>query len=53
MKFVHKTGGILVRLRKYINDVLKRFKMEDCNGGETSLKLTMIEEEKPLDPKVN
>jgi len=52
MEFVYTYQGIILHKRKYINEVLNRFSMDQCNGARVlaarNLKLTKALEENVL-----
>ena len=53
MEFVYTNQGIILHKRKYINEVLNIFNMDQCNGtkvpGAGNLKLTEALEEIAID----
>ena len=53
MEFVYTDQGIILHQRKYINEVLNRFNMNQCNGvrvpAARNLKLTEALEEIAVD----
>ncbi|CAJ2653926.1 unnamed protein product [Trifolium pratense] len=53
LEFHYASDGIVLHQRKYIEDVLKRFQMENCKAAETpmdaNLKLSKNEDEQAVD----
>ncbi|XP_017423576.1 uncharacterized mitochondrial protein AtMg00810-like [Vigna angularis] len=53
LEFVQRANGILIHQRRYVNEVLKRFNMLNCNNTVVpimvNLKLSNLEEERKVD----
>ncbi|WVZ00786.1 hypothetical protein V8G54_026855 [Vigna mungo] len=53
MEFTHTTAGLMMHQKKYVKDLLERFKMTQCkairNPVEVNVKLRLDEDEKSMD----
>lgn len=53
LEFVQRTDGVLIHQRRYINEVLKRFNMLNCNNTvvpiTANVMLSNLEEERKVD----
>lgn len=53
LKFVQTTDGVLIHQKRYVNEVLKRFNILDCNNTSipimANLKLSILEEGRKMD----